>query len=99
MTLRSLSRYAWDPQGAIEWGRGIVIRMYFVDHAPPHFHAEYSGQEARIDINSLAVLSGKLPPRSMGLVAEWATIHQQELRALWDRASSLEPINPLDPLP
>jgi hypothetical protein len=47
---------------------GIVIKMYFADHAPPHFHAEYSEHEARIAINSLAVLSGKLPPRAMGLV-------------------------------
>jgi hypothetical protein len=78
---------------------GIVIKMYFADHAPPHFHAEYSEHEARIAINSLAVLSGKLPPRAMGLVAEWASLHQQELQALWERASKLEPLNRLAPLP
>lgn len=78
---------------------GIVIKMYFADHAPPHFHAEYSEHEARIAIKSLAVLSGKLPPRAMGLVAEWASLHQQELEALWDRASELEPLNRLAPLP
>ncbi len=27
---------------------GIVIKMYFDDHAPPHFHAEYSEYEARL---------------------------------------------------
>jgi len=48
---------------------GIVIKMYFADHAPPHFHAEYAEHEARIAIDSLAVISGKLPPRAMGLVA------------------------------
>ena len=78
---------------------GIVIKMYFADHAPPHFHAEYSEHEVRIAINSLAVLSGKLPPRAMGLVAEWASLHQQELQVLWGRASKLEPLNRLDPLP
>ena len=78
---------------------GIVIKMYFADHAPPHFHAEYSEHEARIAINSLAVISGKLPPRAMGLVAEWATLHQQDLQALWEKASRLEPLNRLDPLP
>lgn len=72
--------------------------MSFADHAPPHFHAEYSEHEARIAINSLAVLSGKLPPRAMGLVAEWATLHQQELQTLWGHASKLEPLNRLDPL-
>ena len=78
---------------------GIVIKMYFADHAPPHFHAEYSEHEARIAINSLAVISGKLPPRAMGLVAEWATLHQPELQGLWEKASRLEPLNRLDPLP
>ena len=71
-------------------GRGV---------APPHFHAEYAEHEARFAINSLAVLSGRLPPRAMGLVAEWASLHQQELQALWDRASKLEPLDRLDPLP
>ena len=60
---------------------GIVIKMYFADHAPPHFHAEYAEHEARIAIGSLAVLSGNLPPRAMGLVAEWTTLHQNELQA------------------
>ncbi len=78
---------------------GIVIKMYFADHAPPHFHAEYSEHEARIAINSLAVISGKLPPRAMGLVAEWATLRQPELQGLWEKASRLEPLNRLDPLP
>jgi len=78
---------------------GIVIKMYFADHAPPHFHAEYSEHEARIAISSLAVLSGRLPPRAMGLVAEWGSLHRDELQALWSRASRLEPVGQLPPLP
>ena len=78
---------------------GIVIKMYFADHAPPHFHAEYEEFEARIAIDSLAVISGKLPPRAMGLVAEWTTLHQQELTALWEKARQSEPLQRLDPLP
>lgn len=46
---------------------GIVIRMFFADHSPPHFHAEYGGYEAVINIETLAVISGKLPLRAMGL--------------------------------
>ncbi len=64
-----------------------------------HFHAEYAEHEARIAIDSLAVISGKLPPRAMGLVAEWATLHQQELSGLWEKARRLEPLHRLDPLP
>ena len=69
---------------------GIVIKMYFADHAPPHVHAEYAEDEARIAIESLAVISGKLPPRAMGLVAEWATLHQQDRSGLWEKASRLQ---------
>ena len=58
---------------------GIVIKMYFADHAPPNFHAEYAEHEARFAIDSLALISGKLPSRAMGLVIEWATLHQGEL--------------------
>jgi len=46
---------------------GIIIRMFFNDHLPPHLHAEYGEQEVLIDINSLAVFAGKLPPRALGL--------------------------------
>ena len=78
---------------------GIVIKMYFADHAPPHLHAEYAEHEARIAIGSLAVLSGNLPPRAMGLVAEWTTLHQEELQELWERARKLQPLTGVAPLP
>jgi hypothetical protein len=65
---------------------GIVIKMFFDDHNPPHFHAEYGGEVALIEIRKLSVFSGYLPPRVMGLVIEWATIHQEELFSDWERA-------------
>ena len=61
--------------------------------------AEYAEYEARIAISSLAVISGKLPPRAIGLVAEWTALHQQELTALWEKARRSEPLERLDPLP
>ena len=78
---------------------GIVIKMYFDDHNPPHFHAQYSGNEVLININTLAVISGRLPARALGLVAEWASLHEAELLALWQRAKGLEPLHKIDPLP
>jgi Domain of unknown function (DUF4160) len=78
---------------------GIVIKMYFADHAPPHFHAEYAEHEVRIAIDSLAVITGRLPPRAMGLVAEWASLHQSELRARWKLAQAHESPGRIDPLP
>lgn len=78
---------------------GIVIRMYYNDHNPPHFHALYGGEQALIDILSLSVLDGRLPPRALGMVIEWATQHQLELLADWDLARSHQQPTPIDPLP
>ena len=78
---------------------GIVVRIFYDDHNPPHFHAEYGEHEVLVNINTLAILSGGLPGRALGMVAEWASLHQQELRAVWDRASKLQPPGKIAPLP
>ena len=77
---------------------GIVIKMFFDDHNPPHFHAEYGNDLALIDIRSLAVFSGRLSPRVTGLVVEWATLHQRELLADWQRAQTHEELQKIAPL-
>lgn len=74
---------------------GIVIRMYWRDHEPPHFHAEY---KAAISIRDLTVLSGGLPPRAAELTLEWARLHRTELLEDWRLCRrNLEP-KPIDPL-
>lgn len=77
---------------------GIVIRMYADDHAPPHFHAEYSGREVLVAIDGLAVIRGSLPARAWRLVVEWASLHQAELQEAWDRAERLELPGKIAPL-
>lgn len=77
---------------------GIVIKMFFDDHNPPHFHAEYSGDIALIEISNLSVFSGRLPPRVLGFVIEWATIHQQELLLDWERARAQQDLLKIAPL-
>jgi len=72
--------------------------MYFDDHAPPHFHASYSGSEVLIAIRDLSVIGGNMPPRAMGLVVEWAAEHQQELLENWERGAHGEPFNAIEPL-
>ena len=64
---------------------GIVIEMYFADHAPPHFHA-HGGDEATIVIATGDVLAGSLPGRALRLVREGLDGHRAELEANWDRA-------------
>ena len=77
---------------------GIVIKMFFDDHNPPHFHALYGEYEVLIDINTFAVFAGNLPPRALGLVIEWATLHQDELLDDWEKARVQEPLNTIEPL-
>ena len=77
---------------------GIVIRMYWDDHNPPHFHAFYGDEEVLIDIRTLSVFSGELSPRAFGLVVEWARIHQRELLEDWQRARSQQPLAKIEPL-
>ena len=58
---------------------GIIIAMFFDDHNPPHFHARYGNDKVAVEINSLRVLEGRIPPRALGLIMEWASQHQSEL--------------------
>lgn len=77
---------------------GIVVKMYFDDHPPPHFHAEYGEHEALIDLHALVVIGGRLPPRVLGLVVEWASQHQVQLLVLWERAVQRQSLYKLPPL-
>jgi hypothetical protein len=77
---------------------GIIIRMYFGDHAPPHIHVEYGSDQALIDIQTLAIFAGRLQPRAMGLVVEWASLHQQELMDFWNQAVNMQPLGRIEPL-
>jgi hypothetical protein len=77
---------------------GIIIAMYFNDHAPPHFHAVYQEHEALLDIETLEVVRGSLPRRAMALVLEWAALHRAELRADWKKARRGLPLDPIQPL-
>ena len=77
---------------------GITIKMYYNDHQPPHFHAEYNEYVAEITIETLEVLDGKLPRRVMSLVLEWAVLHRDELRDNWGRARNHEVILTIAPL-
>ena len=77
---------------------GIVIVMYYNDHAPPHFHAIYAEHEATFVIDTLAVHEGSLPRRVKALVLEWAEEHREELSRDWDLAREGRPLQPIAPL-
>jgi hypothetical protein len=78
---------------------GIIITMYFNEHNPPHFHARYGEHRAEIAIETLSIIAGRLPPRVLGLVMEWAALRRQELMEDWElarRQAELKRIAPLE---
>jgi hypothetical protein len=64
----------------------------------PHFHARYADDEASIDVESLVIIAGELPPRAVRIVADWAQQHQAELRENWDLLRRHQPLQPIEPL-
>ena len=77
---------------------GIVIQMFWNDHAPPHFHALYGEFEVLIDIRTLEIMNGELPRRALALVLEWAQAHRAELLEDWELCTRLQTPNRIDPL-
>jgi hypothetical protein len=77
---------------------GLVIQMFWKDHAPPHFHALYGEHEALIDLRELRLLRGSLPRRAMALLLEWAADHRDELMEDWNLCSQLQAPKPIEPL-
>ena len=77
---------------------GMIIRMFFDEHAPPHFHAEYAEFKATVDIHQLCTLAGFLPRRAQELVLDWAELHQAELLADWNLCREHQQPNPIEPL-
>jgi len=76
---------------------GIVIAMYYNDHAPPHFHAKYGAFEITVHLAD-GVVEGKFPRRALNLVLEWYTLRQAELLEDWNLARERRPLRRIDPL-
>jgi hypothetical protein len=77
---------------------GIVIYMYFDDHEPPHFHANYQGFKSAWSITNLSVIAGSLPPRIENLVRKWAFEHRKDLEENWERCKNEQTLKRISPL-
>ena len=78
---------------------GIVIRMYFSDHPPPHFHALYAGDEAAVVIATGELMRGAIRNRALRMVRESTAMHPDELMANWHRLQTPDHPLPIAPLP
>lgn len=77
---------------------GVLIAIYWNDHAPPHFHAKYSGGEATINMQTGEVIAGGISNRALGLVEEWRRLHVKELMEDWELARQRKPLRDIAPL-
>jgi hypothetical protein len=77
---------------------GIVIRMFYSDHPPLHFHVTYGEHRAVVGVDPIEIVSGRLPVRAQRLVFEWASFHQAELTENWHRARRGEALTRIAPL-
>ena len=64
---------------------GVRIRFYANEHPPAHFHAVFAEFSAQIEIESLKVLNGKLPPAKLAAVLLWAERRRDLLKLTWDK--------------
>jgi hypothetical protein len=76
---------------------GIVIMMFYHDHNPPHFHANYGEYKAVISIDE-EIVEGYMPKRALKLVFEWMEIHKDELLSNWEKCQKGETPNRIEPL-
>lgn len=77
---------------------GIIIRMFFNEHAPPHFHVEYAEHKASVNIQRLELMEGKLSRRAQELVLDWAELHQKELLEDWELCRQHQEPKRIEPL-
>ena len=72
--------------------------MYYADHNPLHFHVEYAGQKAMVDILNGYIMRGNLPNKQVKLILAWCEIHRDELMQNWELAKQNQPLNRINPL-
>ena len=76
---------------------GIVIAIFYDDHAPPHFHAKYGEYEITVDVQT-GVVKGRFPRRGLAHVLEWHELHRDELMENWNLARDRRLLRRIAPL-
>jgi len=77
---------------------GLIIRMYYKDHQPPHIHVQYQSENAVIDILTGNITEGSLPTRQLRYAQAWVEIHRENLLADWELCRNGENPFKIDPL-
>jgi hypothetical protein len=77
---------------------GIIIRMFYRYHNPPHFHAEYQGQNATFNFEG-NLQEGEIDSRTAKeLIKKWARLHKSELAKNWENMRQQRQFARIEPL-
>lgn len=77
---------------------GIIVRMFYQEHEPAHFHAEYQGQSGTFDFDAHMTAGDIRSRTALRLIEEWAASHRPELEANWRRIKAGRPLERIPPL-
>jgi len=77
---------------------GLIVRMYYKDHHPPHFHVQYQNDIAVIDIETGDVKEGELKKKQLRFIQAWTEIHKDDLKANWELCKNGEEPFRIEPL-
>jgi Domain of unknown function (DUF4160) len=69
--------------------------FYANEHPPAHFHAKIAEFQAVVDIDSLTIVAGRLPPAQARSVLTWAASRQDRLRQAFVAAMAHEKVGPI----
>jgi len=76
---------------------GIIIVMYYNDHAPPDLHAKCGSYEITVRIRD-GLVEGRFPQRAPMLVSAWYSSRRVSLLEDWNLARQHQPLRPSEPL-
>jgi hypothetical protein len=77
---------------------GIVIRMYYKEHEPRHFHAEHQAQDGKFDFDGHQVLGNITSRTALALIRRWAQLNRAALDANWSKIKAGQPLDRIPPL-
>ena len=77
---------------------GIVIRMYYKEHEPRHFHAEHQSQQGKFDFDGKQIVGNITSKNALALIRQWAQINRAALDANWSKIKAGDPLDRIPPL-
>ena len=92
----AVARWAGVPIVAVFFG--VIVRMFYREREPPHFHAEHHGQHAKFDFNGCLIVGTITSNTALRQIREWAQLRQAQLELNWEKMKTGEPLDRIAPL-